>query len=94
MKTIYKCEVCEKTHDSIREANQCENGHIIIRPTTLWFIPVLAWFIIPFHLFTKKHSIVIFHDNKLIASLISFWIAVSPFVIFLILLMLNIAYPK
>lgn len=58
MKTIYKCEVCDRTHDTTEEANVCETGHNIIEVKWWWLIPFVGWFMVPISLFTKKNAII------------------------------------
>lgn len=58
MKTIYKCEICDRTHDTVEEASKCENGHTVIKMKWWWLIPFVGWFMVPYSLFSKKNAII------------------------------------
>lgn len=55
MKTIYKCEICDRAHDTAEDASKCENGHTVIKMKWWWLI---RRFMIPFSLFSKKNAII------------------------------------
>lgn len=63
MKTVYKCEVCERTKNSSEEALQCENSHTIIKPKLFWLLPFVGVFMTFYSVFRYKNGIVIFENN-------------------------------
>lgn len=83
MKTQYKCDVCSRTHDSAEDAISCESKHTVIKFKLIWLIPFVAWFHIPYLLFSKKNAIVTYGNNW-IADVIGMWISVGPVLLVLL----------
>ncbi len=83
MKPLYKCEVCDRTHEKSEDAIKCENGHTIIKPKLFWLIPLVGFFMIPYSVFAYKNSIVIF-DKSIKHDLMRCWITINPILIIML----------
>lgn len=92
MKTNYQCEICKSLSESKEDTIKCENSHTILRSEDFkwyWFVPFVAWFLVPFFLFTNKKSIIIFSKN-LKGELTSMYITSFPFILMILVLMMMI----
>lgn len=87
MKTLYKCEVCERTRNSSEEAIECENGHTIVKPEIFWLIPFVGWFMVMYSVISNKNGIVIFKKGFK-GEFFHMWIGFSPILFFCTYLML------
>ncbi len=43
MKIFYKCDVCDRTHDTMYAVGKCESSHTIITPKWYWYVPFVSW---------------------------------------------------
>lgn len=92
MKTIYQCEICDRTHDTVDKANECESGHSVIEIKWWWLIPFVGWFMVPYSLFTKKNAI-IKPKNWKERSMLDF-VLVGPFLVFILFLVACLQFYK
>lgn len=100
MKVQYTCDVCDRMKDTMAEVAECENSHVILTPKWYWFIPLVAWFLMPYYLFTIKGAIIQLRKEypnahpvkKVFLDLIQEFIVVggigfSPIILFLLLML-------
>lgn len=53
MKIFYKCDICDRTHDTMYDVGKCESSHTFITPKWYWYVPFVSWFIMIYLLFTQ-----------------------------------------
>lgn len=87
MKVVCKCEICDRQYDSPKEAQECEGGHTIIKPSMYWLIPFVSMFVGIYHIITKKKAIIIY-ENNLKWELFRTWTFMSPILIIMAILLL------
>ena len=94
MKTIFECDICKRSYKTSEDALKCENEHTILKSEDFkwyWYIPFVAWILVPMFLFTKKNAIIIFEKNFK-GELKSFWLSTGPILLALISLIIAMYY--
>ena len=91
VETKYNCTQCNKSYNSKHDAIVCDSTHVLLTHSDVyWYIPLLAWFMVPYKLFTIKNSILVFNPNKTIFGEILglcriWWMFFSPIVLLMLL---------
>lgn len=92
MKTIFECDICKRSYNTSEDAFKCETEHTILKSEDFkwyWYIPFIAWILVPMFLFTKKNAIIIFEKNFK-GELKSLWLSTGLILLALISLLLSI----